>query len=92
MHSDWCKQRLSTRQVNENNHYISNNTKKPTLDDFEIGRPLGSGKFGQVSSRRESKQAYRRSRYGQINIYHLSIMTKSALRKEEIEYRFRREI
>jgi len=32
--------------------------KKWSLDDFEIGRPLGKGKFGNVYLAREAKTKY----------------------------------
>ncbi|CAB4061698.1 AURKA [Lepeophtheirus salmonis] len=53
------------------------------LSDFEIGRPLGKGKFGNVYMAREKKSKY---------IVALKILFKSQLQKNSVEHQLRREI
>ena len=54
-----------------------------TLDDFEIGRPLGRGKFGRVYLAREKKAKY---------IVAIKVMFKSQLVKSRMESQLRREL
>jgi aurora kinase A len=54
-----------------------------TLNDFDIGRPLGKGKFGNVYLAREKKSKY---------IVALKILFKSQLVKAQVEHQLRREI
>lgn len=54
-----------------------------TLEDFDIGRPLGKGKFGNVYLAREKKSKY---------IVALKILFKSQLQKAAVEHQLRREI
>ncbi|XP_039356025.1 aurora kinase C-like isoform X4 [Mauremys reevesii] len=54
-----------------------------TISDFEIGRPLGKGKFGNVYLARE-----RASRF----IVALKVLFKSQMEKEGVEHQLRREI
>jgi len=54
-----------------------------TLKDFDIGRPLGKGKFGNVYLAREKKSQY---------IVALKILFKSQLTKSGVEHQLRREI
>jgi serine/threonine protein kinase len=53
------------------------------LEDFEIGRPLGRGKFGNVYLAREKKSKF---------IVALKVLSKSQLKKEKVEHQLRREI
>lgn len=53
------------------------------LDDFEIGRPLGKGKFGNVYLARE-----RQTRF----ILALKVLFKSQLEKAGVEHQLRREV
>ncbi|XP_069740722.1 aurora kinase C-like isoform X2 [Narcine bancroftii] len=53
------------------------------LDDFDIGRPLGKGKFGNVYLARE-----RQSRF----ILALKVLFKSQLEKAGVEHQLRREV
>lgn len=53
------------------------------LDDFEVGRPLGKGKFGNVYLARESKSKY---------IIALKVLFKSQLIKNNVQHQLRREI
>nr|XP_033781478.1 aurora kinase B isoform X2 [Geotrypetes seraphini] len=58
-------------------------TKSFTIEGFDIGRPLGKGKFGNVylARDRETKQ-----------ILALKVLFKSQLEKEGVEHQLRREI
>ena len=53
------------------------------LDDFEIGKPLGKGKFGSVYLAREKKSKY---------IVALKVLDKSQLVRANVEHQLRREI
>nr|XP_009685068.1 PREDICTED: aurora kinase B-A-like [Struthio camelus australis] len=54
-----------------------------SIEDFEVGRPLGKGKFGNVYLARE-----RTSRF----IVALKVLFKSQIEKEGVEHQLRREI
>ncbi|CAI5791455.1 aurora kinase B isoform X1 [Podarcis raffonei] len=54
-----------------------------TIDDFEIGRPLGKGKFGNVYLAREKESKF---------IVALKVLFKSQMEKECVEHQLRREI
>jgi len=54
-----------------------------SLNSFEIGRPLGSGKFGKVYLAREKKNKY---------VVALKILWKEQLQKHNVEHQLRREI
>ena len=53
------------------------------LADFDIGKPLGRGKFGNVYLAREKKSHY---------IVALKVLFKSQLAKAGVEHQLRREI
>ena len=53
------------------------------MNDFDIGRPLGKGKFGNVYLAREKKSKY---------IVALKVLFKSQLQKASVEHQLRREI
>jgi serine/threonine protein kinase len=57
--------------------------KKWTISDFDIGRPLGKGKFGHVYLARERKSGF---------IVALKILYKSELEENRVEKQLRREI
>lgn len=57
--------------------------KQWSLDDFEIGKPLGRGKFGSVYLAREKSTKY---------IVALKVLQKSQLLKAGVEHQLRREI
>uniref|UniRef100_A0A6S8XAE1 Aurora kinase n=1 Tax=Ditylum brightwellii TaxID=49249 RepID=A0A6S8XAE1_9STRA len=59
------------------------NGKQWTLNDFEIGKPLGRGKFGSVYLAREKNTKY---------IVALKVLQKSQLLKAGVEHQLRREI
>mmetsp|Transcript_3088 Transcript_3088/g.10114 ORF Transcript_3088/g.10114 Transcript_3088/m.10114 type:complete len:311 (+) Transcript_3088:91-1023(+) len=54
-----------------------------TLSDFEIGKPLGSGKFGNVYLARERSAKY---------VVALKVLFKDQLEKNSVEHQLRREI
>jgi len=54
-----------------------------TIKDFDIGRPLGKGKFGNVYLARERASKY---------IVALKVLFKSQLQKSQVEHQLRREI
>lgn len=54
-----------------------------TLDDFEIGRPLGKGQFGSVYLAREKRSKY---------IVGLKVLFKNQLLRNGLEHQLRREI
>ncbi|PNI23682.1 AURKC isoform 7 [Pan troglodytes] len=54
-----------------------------TIDDFEIGRPLGKGKFGNVYLARLKESHF---------IVALKVLFKSQIEKEGLEHQLRREI
>ena len=53
------------------------------LSDFDIGKPLGKGKFGNVYLAREKRTKY---------IVALKVLDKVQLKKEGVEHQLRREI
>ncbi|XP_060691962.1 aurora kinase C-like [Hemiscyllium ocellatum] len=75
----------TTESVSTDCHSTSEKKKKKQwcLDDFEIGRPLGKGKFGNVYLARE-----RQSRF----ILALKVLFKSQLEKAGVEHQLRREV
>jgi len=58
-------------------------TNRWQLSDFEIGRPLGKGKFGNVYLAREKRSKF---------IVALKVLFKSQLQKAHVEHQLRREI
>ncbi|XP_072796767.1 aurora kinase B isoform X3 [Vicugna pacos] len=72
------------QKVMENNSETPNISMRSfTIDDFEIGRPLGKGKFGNVYLAREKKSRF---------IVALKVLFKSQIEKEGVEHQLRREI
>lgn len=63
--------------------YLSSLIRKWALDDFQIGRPLGKGKFGNVYLARETKSKY---------IVALKVLFKSQLISNSVQHQLRREI
>ncbi|XP_033754930.1 serine/threonine-protein kinase Aurora-2-like [Pecten maximus] len=71
-------------QAKEKTHMSSEATRKKwTLEDFDIGRPLGKGKFGNVYLAREKSTKY---------VVALKVLFKSQLQKAGVEHQLRREI
>jgi len=54
-----------------------------SINDFTIGKPLGTGKFGKVYQARENKSGF--------NVA-LKVLNKSQLKDAQVEYQLRREI
>ncbi|KAF8407120.1 hypothetical protein HHK36_006245 [Tetracentron sinense] len=54
-----------------------------TLNDFDIGKPLGRGKFGHVYLAREKKSNH---------IVALKVLFKSQLKQSQVEHQLRREV
>ncbi|ELW63574.1 Serine/threonine-protein kinase 12, partial [Tupaia chinensis] len=71
------------QKVVENSNGTPNFMRTFTIDDFEIGRPLGKGKFGNVYLAREKKSRF---------IVALKVLFKSQIEKEGVEHQLRREI
>ncbi|XP_052818818.1 aurora kinase A-A-like [Mya arenaria] len=57
--------------------------KRWCLDDFEIGKPLGKGKFGSVYLAREKSSKY---------VVAIKVLFKTQLKKSGVEHQLRREI
>ncbi|KAM6454955.1 aurora kinase A isoform 2-T3 [Liasis olivaceus] len=70
---------------NESRGGSKSETKKKqwSLDDFEIGRPLGKGKFGNVYLAREKESKF---------ILALKVLFKTQLEKAGVEHQLRREV
>lgn len=64
-------------------HEKAKNGQQWSLNDFEIGKPLGRGKFGSVYLAREKKTKY---------IVAIKVLQKSQLTKAGVEHQLRREI
>jgi hypothetical protein len=61
----------------------SSSDRRWSLDDFDVGRPLGKGKFGRVYLAREKKSGY---------VVALKVLFKSELAENRVEKQLRREI
>ncbi|XP_061832747.1 aurora kinase B isoform X2 [Nerophis lumbriciformis] len=61
----------------------SSGAKKFSIDDFDIGRPLGKGKFGNVYLARVKEMHA---------VVALKVLFKSEMEKESVEHQLRREI
>ncbi|KVH95636.1 Protein kinase, ATP binding site-containing protein, partial [Cynara cardunculus var. scolymus] len=57
--------------------------KRWTLNDFDIGKPLGRGKFGHVYIAREKRSDH---------IVALKVLFKSQLKQSQVEHQLRREV
>lgn len=69
-----------TRKLPQSNR---SQVRRWALDDFEIGRPLGTGKFGRVYLAREKRSKF---------IVSIKVLNKAQLQKASIEHQLRREI
>ncbi|KAK3007520.1 hypothetical protein RJ639_014844 [Escallonia herrerae] len=58
-------------------------SKRWTLNDFDIGKPLGRGKFGHVYLAREKRSNH---------IVALKVLFKSQLKQSQVEHQLRREV
>uniref|UniRef100_H0ZDQ2 non-specific serine/threonine protein kinase n=1 Tax=Taeniopygia guttata TaxID=59729 RepID=H0ZDQ2_TAEGU len=75
----------TSKQKTEETKKKSEETKKRqwSLDDFEIGRPLGKGKFGNVYLAREKQSKF---------ILALKVLFKTQLEEAGVEHQLRREV
>jgi len=80
----------SSKQSIGNNNNVQNITtslntieKRWSLNDFDIGKPLGKGKFGNVYLAREKQSKF---------IVALKVLFKSQLQRANVEHQLRREI
>ena len=64
-------------------HLLHCRAKRWTLKDFEIGKPLGRGKFGDVYLARERKSKF---------VVAIKVIKKKQLLKAGVEHQLRREI
>ncbi|XP_006899244.1 PREDICTED: aurora kinase B [Elephantulus edwardii] len=71
------------KKMTENRNGTPRLMRSFTINDFEIGRPLGKGKFGNVYLAREKKSQF---------IVALKVLFKSQIEKEGVEHQLRREI
>lgn len=83
-----CVKPLSSEKpVTETNESGGQNSDPPrrlwSLSDFDIGKPLGRGKFGQVYLAREKKTQF---------IVALKVLYKSQLVRSSVEHQLRREV
>ncbi|KAL0903494.1 hypothetical protein M5K25_027880 [Dendrobium thyrsiflorum] len=62
---------------------VSTMEKRWTLNDFEIGKPLGRGKFGQVYLARDKKSNH---------IVAMKVLSKSQLKQSQVEHQIQREV
>jgi serine/threonine protein kinase len=76
------EQQINTEHSNVNTKMHGKNTQW-SLNDFEIGKPLGRGKFGSVYLAREKSSKY---------IVAIKVLQKSQLQKAGVEHQLRREI
>nr|ACN34979.1 unknown [Zea mays] len=61
----------------------ANQEKRWVLSDFEVGKPLGRGKFGHVYLAREKRSS---------EIVALKVLFKSQLKQSQVEHQLRREV
>ncbi|XP_059718416.1 aurora kinase A isoform X2 [Haemorhous mexicanus] len=75
----------TSKQKTEETKKKSEGTEKRqwSLDDFEIGRPLGKGKFGNVYLAREKRSKF---------ILALKVLFKTQLEEAGVEHQLRREV
>ncbi|KAI9493091.1 serine/threonine-protein kinase 6 [Zychaea mexicana] len=73
----------SLQQPSTKNTRISQEQKQWSLSDFEIGRPLGKGNFGQVYLAREKESGF---------VVALKVLYKKELAKCGVERQLRREV
>jgi len=77
---EWEESRMKERRTMSG---ASEKLRQWQLGDFDIGKPLGRGKFGNVYLAREKKSGY---------IVALKVLFKSQLQQSNVEHQLRREI
>ena len=80
-----CKKNIDIENNAEqsNTNKKGQNEKKWVLTDFDIGRPLGKGKYGNVYLAREKKSKF---------IIAMKVLFKAQIQKADVEHQVRREI
>lgn len=73
----------SSSQAKQKESKDGQKQKKWVMDDFEIGRPLGKGKFGNVYLAREKKTKF---------VIAMKVLFKDQIKEANIEHQVRREI
>ena len=74
---------LETKEVENKTKNTNQSEQKWVLTDFDIGRPLGKGKFGNVYLAREKKSKF---------IIAMKVLFKAQIQKADVEHQVRREI
>lgn len=74
---------VENAEEQNNGKHKSQSEKKWVLTDFDIGRPLGKGKFGNVYLAREKKSKF---------IIAMKVLFKAQIQKADVEHQVRREI
>jgi len=83
IHTSDVKSKIEKKSTNTEEGEQDKKKESWTLDDFEIGKPLGKGKFGNVYLARE-----RATRF----VIALKVLFKQDLEKNKVFYQLRREI
>ncbi|KAG6486244.1 hypothetical protein ZIOFF_054814 [Zingiber officinale] len=78
-----CSVRPIRHQKEDEQHQALQVEKRWTLNDFDIGKPLGRGKFGHVYLAREKKSNH---------IVALKVLFKRQLKQSQVEHQLRREV
>lgn len=73
----------TTEEDQDNGAIKKNSKRKWTLNDFDIGKPLGRGKFGNVYLAREKESMY---------VVALKVLFKNQLEASQVEHQLRREV
>lgn len=81
--TDCTVTRTTSTQIPKSEGGSSGSSKVWTLADFDIGKALGKGKFGNVYLAREKKSKF---------IVALKVLFKDAIKRADIEHQVRREI
>ena len=74
---------LEINEVENKTKNTNQSEQKWVLTDFDIGRPLGKGKFGNVYLAREKKSKF---------IIAMKVLFKAQIQKADVEHQVRREI
>ncbi|MCO5567844.1 hypothetical protein L7F22_021540 [Adiantum nelumboides] len=75
--------RVRVPEIEDNGAAAASESKHWTISDFDIGKPLGRGKFGNVYLAREKQSKY---------IVALKVLFKKQLQEAHVEHQLRREI
>lgn len=81
--TDQSKKEPSQNELTKKESTNGNSEKRWSLENFDIGRPLGKGKFGNVYLARERQSMF---------ILALKVLFKKQLEKAGVEHQLRREV